>query len=466
MTAAAPARGNVAVIDIGKTHARVALLDAGGATLATRGVENRVLDGPPYPHFDAEALWAFILGALKAYAATGPVDAVVAVAHGACAALADDAGLALPIMDYEWDGLEAVAGAYAALRPPFAETFSPPQAHGMNLGRQLFWQARERPQDFARARRLLTGPQYWAWRLSGVAAAEVTSLSCHSDLWAPLAARPSTLMAAQGWARLLPPLRPAWETLGPPRPAVIAATGLSPRTRVLSGAHDSNAALLPHLVGRAPPFAVVSTGTWIVAMLVGGDTARLDPAADMQAGVDVLGRPTPTAKFMGGREYAAIAAGDAAPTRAAACAVVASGALALPCFSAQGGPYVGREGRIAGDLPPAPGARAALASLYAALMTDQALDRLGAGGDVLVDGPFAANAAFMAALAALRPADRIRPAGEGPAAEGASGPVAGAFLLARWGRAPAAAADAPPAAPLAADMAGYRARWRAALDAR
>jgi len=447
-----------AVIDIGKTHARVVLLDDDGAALATRSVENRVIGGPPYPHCDADALWAFILGALKAFSALGPVEAVVPVVHGACAALVDDAGLVLPVMDYEWTGLEAVADAYAAQRPAFAETFSPPQACGMNLGRQLFWQAREQPQAFARARWLLTGPQYWAWRLSGVAAAEVTSLSCHSDLWAPLAGGPSTLMQAQGWARLLPPLRPAWETLGPPRAEVIAATKLSPQTRIVCGAHDSNAALLPHLVGRAPPFAVVSTGTWIVAMHVGGDVARLDPAADMQAGVDVLSRPTPTAKFMGGREYAAIAAGDAAPTPDAACAVVASGALALPCFAAQGGPYAGRAGRIAGDLPQAPGATAALASLYAALMTDQALDRLGAAGEVLVDGPFAANAVFMAALAALRPADRVRPAGAA-----AAGPAGGAFLLAHWGDLRAAPPDAPPAAPLAADIAGYRARWRAAL---
>ena len=91
-------------------------------------------------------------------------------------------------------------------------------------------------------------------------------------------------------------------------------------------------------------------------------------------------------------------------------------------------------------------------------MTDQALDRLGAAGDVLVDGPFAANPAFMAALAALRPADRIRPAGAA-----AAGPVAGAFLLAHWGASGASAPDAPPAQPLAADMTGYRARWRAAL---
>ncbi len=447
----------VAVLDIGKTHARVALADETGATLDARRIENRVIDAPPYPHFDTEALWAFILDALRAYAAQDRIEAVVAVVHGACAALVDEAGLVLPIMDYEWSGLEAVAQDYAAVRAPYSETFSPPQQRGLNLGRQLFWQARARPDAFARARWLLTGPQYWAWRLSGVAAAEVTSLGAHSDLWAPLAGGPCALTRAMGWDRLLPPLRPAWAALGPPRAEVAAATGLSPQTRILNGAHDSNAALLPHLVGRAPPFAVASTGTWIVAMHVGGAVALLDPAADMQAGVDVLGRPTPTAKFMGGREYAAIAGDDVAPTLEAARAVIAAGALALPCFSAQGGPYVGRPGRIEGALPVLPGACAALASLYCALMTDAALDRLDVRAETLVDGPFAANPVFMAALAGLRPGQPVRPAAD-------AGPVAGAALLARWGAAGLGPTPlSPAAAPLTADLAAYRARWRTRL---
>jgi sugar (pentulose or hexulose) kinase len=158
---------------------------------------------------------------------------------------------------------------------------------------------------------------------------------------------------------------------------------------------------------------------------------------------------------MGGREYAALADGDAPPTLEAALAVIAAGALALPAFSAQGGPWRGRIGTVLGALPAMAGARSALASLYCALATDDLLDRLGADGPVVVDGPFARNPVYLGALAGLR-GDVGVPSG--------SGAAAGAARLARWGAGPPA--DPAPAmtpAPRALDMAAYRARWRAAL---
>ncbi len=155
----------------------------------------------------------------------------------------------------------------------------------------------------------LAYPQYWSWRLSGVAASEATSLGAHTDLWRPYEGRLSSMVDKLGWRRLFPPMRKAWDTLGTLKPEVAAATGLAPDVRVICGAHDSNASLVPHLISRRDPFTVISTGTWVIIMAVGG-TARLDPKADMLANVDVRGEPVPTARFMGGREYAVLA-GDA-----------------------------------------------------------------------------------------------------------------------------------------------------------
>src|SRR6202000_2707319 len=72
---------------------------------------------------------------------------------------------------------------------------------------------------------------------------------------------------------------------------------------VYCGIHDSNASLLAHLVERDPPFAVVSTGTWVVIFGVGGDLDHLDPARDTLANVDAYGNAGPSARFMGGREF-------------------------------------------------------------------------------------------------------------------------------------------------------------------
>jgi sugar (pentulose or hexulose) kinase len=121
--------------------------------------------------------------------------------------------------------------------------------------------------------------------------------------------------------------------------------------------------------------------------------------------------------------------------------VIASRALALPCFAAQGGPFRERAGRIEGAPPREPGQRAALAALYLALVTDHCLDLLGAQGPVIVEGPFAANRAYCAALAGLR---APRPVLASP---DASGTAAGAALLAAW-PAQAPPPRATPCAPL------------------
>ena len=78
-------------------------------------------------------------------------------------------------------------------------------------------------------------------------------MGTHTDLWRPREGRASSLVERAGWSRLFPPLRKAWETLGPLRPEVAAATGLPETVRVICGAHDSNAALAPyHRRARRP----------------------------------------------------------------------------------------------------------------------------------------------------------------------------------------------------------------------
>ena len=125
---------------------------------------------------------------------------------------------------------------------------------GLNLGRQVFYLERHFPAEFATARAFLAYPQYFAWRLSGIMASEVTSLGAHTDLWRPTEGGLSTMVDRRGWRRLFPPMRHAWDTLGTLRLEVAAATGLAPEVRVICGAHDSNASLVPFLRSRREPF--------------------------------------------------------------------------------------------------------------------------------------------------------------------------------------------------------------------
>jgi sugar (pentulose or hexulose) kinase len=451
--------GVTAVLDIGKTNVKVATFASDGALLWERTMTNRVAPGPPYPHADVERIWDFLLKALAEANQANEIAAVVATTHGCAAALVDDSGLVLPVMDYEYGGVDQIEPFYAPLRPPFSQSFSPALPAGLNLARQLCWQKQHFAEAFARARYCLTYPQYWAWRLSGIAAGEVTSLGAHSDLWAPLEGHVSSLVAALDLGGLMPPLQPAYRRLAPIKSGIAAATGLGPDVGVLCGVHDSNASLLPHLASRNPPFTIVSTGTWVILMAAGLSVEGLDPADDTLANVDVEGRPVATARFMGGREYAAIAGAPVTLDAASLARVIASGAMALPCFAGQGGPFCSRKGEIRG--PAAPADLPALATLYLALMSDLMLTRLGvAAGDLIVEGSLAANPAFGELLAALRPSQQVF------AGSDAAGTARGAALLAQW---PPCDFQPPPliaAQPCAVEgLQAYRNAWtRAVLE--
>ena len=398
-----PLPRSIAVIDIGKTNAKVVLIDAQTRQqVAARSTPNTVRRDGLYPHMDVERLWAFIMESLKALQDDHGVDGISITTHGATGALIAGNRLAMPVLDYEHAGPEETSDEYAQVRPDFAESLSPRLPNGLNLGAQIFWQSRVHAERFAEVTQILTYPQYWAWRLTGVMASEVTSLGCHTDLWAPNSSDFSSLVTAEGWTSLFPPVRPAASVLGAITGEVAAATGLPADTPVTCGIHDSNSSVLPHLGAHEAPFTILSTGTWAIAMTVGGDTAGLDPTRDSLANVDAFGRPVPTARFMGGREFDMLAPGAVDPQAADLDAVIAGDVMALPSFVAGVGPFPHAVGRWIGDAETlTAGQRTAAVSLYLALVTQSCLELCGLGREIIIEGPLARNRLFAAALAAL-----------------------------------------------------------------
>lgn len=392
----------VAVIDIGKTNVKLALVDLETRTeLTALRQPNRPVDVGGYPEHDVHAIWTFILDSLAGLRRDHRIDAITVTTHGATAVLLDATGnLALPVLDYEFAIPQIVRRHYDGLRPDFAESGSPALPQGLNLGAQLYWLQERYPGHFGSTAAILTYPQYWSWRLSGVMASEVTSLGCHTDLWNPHKGDFSTLVDIMGWRHLFPPLRPASAMLGPLLPDIAGYTGLDPRTPVFCGIHDSNASLLSHLVDREPPFAVVSTGTWVVCMAVGGRQVALDPSRDTLINVNAFGDPVPSARFMGGREFEILMDGHRRDADAAeVAAVLESGTMLLPSVVVGSGPFPARDARWSGAEPDG-GRRHAAVSFYLALMTATCLDLAGAEGEIVVEGPFAANGPFTTMLAA------------------------------------------------------------------
>lgn len=438
-----------AVLDIGKTHARAYVVTPDGQVLGEERTRVSVLADARFPSLDTEGVWDWILRTLPTLRRDHAFDRILPVAHGAAAALVERDALLLPILDYEAPVPDDISAAYDRLRPPFAETGSPGLPAGLNLGRQLFRIEQEHPDIFSRAA-LLTYPQYWAWRLSGALATDLSSLGCHTDLWSPIDGRFSSMAHERGWNAKFPPIRRPGTTTGLLRPEL--AKLLGGEIAVLCGVHDSNAALAA-LSGVAPRPALVSTGTWAVAFAP-GKAARLDPARDMLFNIDADGCAVASARFMCGREWDAIA-GDGTPTIDAARRLIEQGAIALPSFAAAG-PFQGRAGRIEGRVSGAE-EQASLASLYAALVTDVLLDLLAVEGDVVVEGPVASDPVFLSMLGACRTGGSI--------ARGTASlvPTGAARLAFGQGRAPLVPADAP-SADLRMMMRHHRKLWRQRIE--
>ena len=395
---------HIAVIDIGKTNAKLALVDLPSLTeIAVVTRPNIVRAGPPWPHYDVEGHWVFLLDALAQFHRDHGIDAISVTTHGACAALlAPDGTLAAPILDYEHRYPQPVVDAYAELKPAFASTGSPTLDGGLNIGAQLHWQFTQDPTLQDRTAKIVTYPQYWGHKLTGVAATDTTSIGCHTDLWSPRTGTFSELPEKLGISDKIAPVRKPTDILGAILPEISRVTGLPAATPVCVGIHDSNASLYPHLLNQNGAFSVVSTGTWVVAMGIGGAEIPLDPARDTLVNVDAMGQAVPSARFMGGREYEVILQGaKVTPTTADVTGVLDRHLMILPAVDPRTGPYRGREMSWS-DIAPqlGTGARAAALSFYLAMMTDTCLRLTGAQGPTIVEGPFGRNSEFIDMLGA------------------------------------------------------------------
>jgi sugar (pentulose or hexulose) kinase len=413
-------RDCIVVLDIGKTLAKLTLWSPDGELIdrATRPNER-----PHSPHgyscLDVAGIEKWMAETLADFARKRTIGAIVPVGHGAAGVVLDPDGGFIEPIDYEAPLPDEIYADYLSERDPFSETGSPALPCGLNLGAQLHWLESLMPERFSHGT-IVPWAQFWAWRLSGVAASEVTSLGTHTDLWRPAEGRPSAMAERRGWARQLAPLRRASDILGPVSRLWRERCGLPKTCQVYCGIHDSNADLLAvrsHRAIGAREYTVLSTGTWFIAMRSSPekvDTSVLPERRDCLVNVNAFGVPIPSARFMGGRETEILEDG---PDRVDICActgelvrrsgaLVENGVYALPSFQKGVGPYPDHKGNWIGRPDDQLGRRAA-AGLYLALMTDVALGLIGSCERLVIEGRFVADTVFARTLASLRPEQTV-----------------------------------------------------------
>lgn len=431
-----PKKSNTVVIDIGKTHVKLHVLDNNFTSVFSSQMKNVVVASGDYPHVDIDGIWTWLTEHLKALKGRFVVNALTFTTHGATAALIDrnnpdsSKSLVMPILDYEFAGIAELNQDYNALRPSYATTFSPNLPVGLNLGRQLYWLQQSKPEDFANATDILMYPQYWVWRFTGQCYSEITSLGCHTDLWSIVENKYSSLVSHMQIGHLFPPMKSAWFDCGTILDDVAQQCELTPDCRIFNGIHDSNASYLRYkLALDNDPFTVISTGTWTVLMSSQGELTHLDERKDMLANIDAMGAPVTCARFMGGREFEAICelAGSWLGEQFGETDiqnVLDLAVFALPDFSHGSGPFGGNRGCFVGPVDKVSGI--ALATLYCALMIDYQLDMLGAEGKVFIEGAFLKNPLLSGILSQLRDKQEVLLSLD------STGTVYGAAQLTNW----------------------------------
>ena len=298
-------RNNIAVLDIGKTHAKVILFDAYHLKeLEVFQTENFILNNSLYPHFDIDSLKNFIINSLSSIAEKYLVDSIFASTHGACIALMSKGELALPVIDYEFDGPDKLKSEYDRIRPSFNQTGSPRMSAGLNLGAQLYWQYKYFPKEFAKIDQILFWPQYWTYWLTGICASEISYATCHSDLW-DIKENKFVELKTFGIDSDIsfPPIKSASNILGNLRKELANKTGLSENTSVYCGAHDSSLALVSAYLKQELPCSILSTGTWVTLFSLGSNQIDISEKPGLMISCDCFGNLVPNFRFPGGKIY-------------------------------------------------------------------------------------------------------------------------------------------------------------------
>jgi rhamnulokinase len=275
---------NVVAVDLGAESGRLVLCRWNGGEGTLEEI-HRFPNGPlqigNHLVWDIERLWGEILSGL-AKAATktaGHIDSVGVDGWGVDYVLLDAAGnrLGHAFCYRDARNVPAMEKTFSKVSRDRLYEITGIQLLPFNTVYQLVGHREEFPQEWERAARWLTLPEYFQYRLAGVAAAEYTEasttqlLDVRTKSWSPELASVLGLGLEK-----FPPIVQAGSVLGKLRSEVSREAGLADTQVIAPACHDTGSAVagipFPH-----EGLAFISSGTW---SLVG--TVLLDPVVSVR----------------------------------------------------------------------------------------------------------------------------------------------------------------------------------------
>lgn len=285
------------VLDIGKTNVKLTFVDSlNNKTIKFFKTKQKNIYRHGIKILNSNSIFEWALKKITYIGRKHNLDKFVCTAHGTSIALIsyDDKEL-LACTDYEYK-FDKLFNNYKKIAPKFSESFSPFLENGLNIGQQIYYLYKRKQKLIRKTKYILNYPQYIVWKLTSSFSSEISYVGCHTHLWDFKRNKLSSFVKKIKLEKKFPQIRNAWDTIGRKQ---IGESNL----KIINGIHDSNASYLYFKNSDIKNFTLVSTGTWYIIFNQKTPLKNLNPSLDMLANIDVFGKPVPTMRFMGGREY-------------------------------------------------------------------------------------------------------------------------------------------------------------------
>ena len=384
------------VLDIGKTNVKLTFVDSlNNKTIKFFTTKQKNIYRHGIKILNSNSIFEWALKKITYIGKKHNLDKFVCTAHGTSIALIsyDDKEL-LACTDYEYK-FDKLFNSYKKIAPKFNESFSPFLENGLNIGQQIYYLYKRKQKLIKETKYILNYPQYIVWKLTSSFSSEISYVGCHTHLWDFKRNKLSSFVKKIKLEKKFPKIRKAWDTIGQRK---IGESNL----KIINGIHDSNASYLYFKNSDIKNFTLVSTGTWYIIFNQKTPLKNLNPALDMLANIDVFGKPVPTMRFMGGREYDHLMGVFKISNKTRAIKNFSfHNYLIYPSYASGGGFSINKinigfyEGLNKGQIY-------YLICLYISFVINFCLNQMKSSNTIILDGPITKNITIMKILSSLR----------------------------------------------------------------